>query len=105
MKETFGQRLQRLRTAAKLTQRQLAEAAGVPMSSLQNWEIDRREPGLRAAVRLAKGLGVSVEELADTVPVEEVGKVPRPAGPSKRGPGQVETPAPEKKTRKRKGEG
>jgi transcriptional regulator with XRE-family HTH domain len=84
MNETLGQKMQRLRTAAGLTQAQLAEGAGVPLSSLQNWEIDRREPGFRAVVRLAKVLGVTAEELADTVPVNEVGKAPRPAGPTKR---------------------
>lgn len=91
--------MQRLRIAAKLTQRQLAEAAGVPLSTLQNWEIDRREPGLRPSVRLAAALGVTVEELADTVPVDEIGKAPRPAGPSRRNAGQGE---PTKKTRKPK---
>jgi len=83
-RETLGQRLQRLRAAAGLTQAQLASAAGVPLSSLQNWEIDRREPGFRAACSLAKALGVAAETLADTAPVEEAGKAPRPAGPTVR---------------------
>jgi transcriptional regulator with XRE-family HTH domain len=95
--ETIGQRLQRLRMAAGLTQTQLAEYAGVPLSTLRGWEIDRREPGLRPAVRLAKALGVTAEVLADTVPVEEVGKAPRPAGPTKR---QPEPPAPKKGKKK-----
>jgi len=82
--ETLGQRIQRLRVAAGLTQGRLADIAGVPLKSLQNWEIDYREPGLRSACRLAKALGVPAEQLADTVPVEEAGKVPRPAGPTKR---------------------
>jgi transcriptional regulator with XRE-family HTH domain len=82
--ETLGQRLQRLRAAGGLTQGQVAEAAGVPLSSLQNWEIDRREPSLRAACRLARALGVTAEDLADTVPVEEAGRAPRPAGPTRR---------------------
>ena len=98
-KETIGQKLQRLRLAAGLTQSQLAEAAGVPLSSLQGWEVDRREPGLRAAACLAAALGITADELADTVPVEEVGKVPRLAGPSKR---PTTEPA-AKKGRKRKG--
>jgi transcriptional regulator with XRE-family HTH domain len=97
-KETIGQKLHRLRLAAGFTQMQLAEAAGVPLSTLQGWEIDRREPGLRAAARLAKALGVSIEELADTVPVEEVGKKPRPAGPSRL---EVPQPAPAPKKRKK----
>lgn len=81
--ETLGQRLQRLRAGAGLTQAALAERAEVPTSSLQNWEIDRREPGWRAVCRLAKVLGITAEDLADTVQVDETGKVARPAGPTK----------------------
>jgi transcriptional regulator with XRE-family HTH domain len=99
-KETLGQRLQRLRAAAGLTQAQVAEAAGVPVSSLQNWEIDRREPGFRAAVRLAKGLGVTAEDLAETAPVEDAGKAPRPAGPTRRTPADL-PPAQEKPARRK----
>jgi transcriptional regulator with XRE-family HTH domain len=82
--ETLGRMLQRLRTAAGLTQSQVATSAGVPLSSLQNWEIDRREPAFRAAVALARALGVSAETLADTLPAEQVGRVARAAGPTKR---------------------
>lgn len=82
-KETLGQRLQRLRVAAGLTQSQVAAETGVSLSAVQNWEIDRREPGFRAGCRLAKTLNVTVEELADTVPVGEVGKSARPAGPTR----------------------
>jgi transcriptional regulator with XRE-family HTH domain len=92
--ETLGQRLQRLRAAAGLTQAQVAESAGVPVTSLRSWEVDRREPGLRPACRLARALGVTAEYLAETVTVEEAGgKTPRPAGPSKR-PSPAETPGP-----------
>ncbi|MCI0460337.1 MAG: helix-turn-helix domain-containing protein [Gemmataceae bacterium] len=98
--ETLGQRLQRLRAAAGLTQAQAAAAAEVPLSSLQNWEIDRREPGLRAACRLARALGVSAEVLADTAPVAEVGRAPRPAGPTRRA---EPPPAVPKKGKGRKG--
>jgi transcriptional regulator with XRE-family HTH domain len=82
--ETLGQRLQRLRAGADLTQAQVAAAAGVPLSSLQNWEIDRREPGFRAACRLAKALGVAVEELCATTPAEEGRRQPRLAGPTRK---------------------
>jgi transcriptional regulator with XRE-family HTH domain len=81
--ETLGQRLQRLRTATGLTQFQVSLTAGVALSSLQNWEIDRREPGFRSACRLAKALGVTAEYLAETVPIEEAGKTARPAGPTR----------------------
>lgn len=82
--ETLGQRLQRLRAAAGMTQAALAEQAGVPASSLRNWEVDHREPGFRAVCQLAKALGVTVEVLGDTVPVDEAGRTARAAGPTKR---------------------
>jgi transcriptional regulator with XRE-family HTH domain len=87
--ETLGQRLQRLRLGAGLTQAQVAAAVGVPVTTLRNWEGDRREPGFRAAVQLAKALGATVEDLADTATVEEVGRSPRPAGPTKRTPADL----------------
>src|SRR4051794_27918985 len=80
--ETLGRRVQRLRAAAGLTQAQLAAAAAVPLSSLQNWEIDRREPSFRAACRLAKALGVTAEYLADTAPVQGNARGSRAAGPT-----------------------
>jgi transcriptional regulator with XRE-family HTH domain len=88
-RETLGQRLQRLRLGAGLTQAQVAAAVGVPVPTLRNWEGDRREPGFRAAVQLAKALGATVEDLADTATVEEVGRSPRPAGPTKRTPADL----------------
>ena len=62
--ETMGQRLQRLRRSAGLSQPRLAEAAAVPVASLRNWEQGRRLPQLDAAVRLAKALGITLDELA-----------------------------------------
>jgi transcriptional regulator with XRE-family HTH domain len=81
-RETLGRRVQRLRAAAGLTQAQLAAAAAVPLASLQNWEIDRREPSFRAACRLARALGVTAEYLAETAPVESNARGNRPAGPT-----------------------
>src|SRR5205809_425656 len=87
--ETLGQRLQRLRARAGLTQGQVASAADVPLSSLQNWEIERREPGFRAVCRLARVLGVSVEDLANTVPKQVAPKILRPAGPTRMPPAEA----------------
>lgn len=78
----MGKRLQQLRRRAGLSQSQLARAADVPIGSLRNWEHGRRTPLLDAAARIAKAIGVSLDELA--------------------GIGQSEQ-APAKKTRKRKG--
>ena len=61
--ETLGQRLARLRQARGLTQEQLADKAEVPVWSLRNWEIDRRRPRADAALRLARALRVTAEEL------------------------------------------
>ena len=61
--ETMGQRLVDLRKKARLSQRQLAREVGVPVATLRNWEHDRRVPGLMVGARLAKALGVSVEQL------------------------------------------
>jgi transcriptional regulator with XRE-family HTH domain len=62
--ETLGRRLQRLRRAAGLTQEELAKKAGLPVWSLRNWEHDHRLPGLVPVYKLAKALGVAMEELA-----------------------------------------
>ena len=69
--DTLGQRLQRLRRAAGLTQEQLAERAELPVWSLRNWEHDHRLPGLIAVYKLAKTLGVSMEELAECASRQE----------------------------------
>jgi transcriptional regulator with XRE-family HTH domain len=62
--ETSGERLQRLRKAAGLSQPGLAKAAGVPAATIRNWEQGRRGPLLENAAKLAVALGVSLDELA-----------------------------------------
>jgi transcriptional regulator with XRE-family HTH domain len=62
--ETLGRRLQRLRLSAGLTQEGLARKAGLPVWSLRNWEHDHRLPGVAAVYKLARVLGVPMEELA-----------------------------------------
>jgi|GEM_PF-3555249 len=73
-KETLGQRLQRLRVAASLTQEELAERSGQSYGNLKNWERDYRTPGLWAALQLAKALGVPLEELAECAEPEPKAK-------------------------------
>lgn len=74
----FGARLRELREAAGLTQKGLAEAAGVSQPAVGHWETGQRSPGLTEALKLAAALGVQVEHLlaAPTVP---------PAAPRGRG--------------------
>jgi transcriptional regulator with XRE-family HTH domain len=64
---SFGQHLRSLREGAGLSRAELARRAGVPVSTLRNWEGDRGMPGIPAAVRLAEALGVPVDRLAEGV--------------------------------------
>jgi Helix-turn-helix. len=54
-------KIKHLRTAAGMTQRELAEKAGVNIRQIQKYEVDQPEIGnvsLRIAVALADALGV-----------------------------------------------
>lgn len=63
MKETFGQRFQRLRKEAGLTQEEVAEKVGITPQGVSKWENDLSSPDINILVKLAGILGVSVEEL------------------------------------------
>src|SRR5947209_7535937 len=80
MAETIGQRIQRLRQEAGMSQSELARESKVPIGTLRNWEQDRRIPALDAAARLAKVLGVSLDEMA--LPTQEPATT-EPAGPDR----------------------
>jgi len=54
----FGIRLKELREAAKLTQQQLADKAGVSQRAVSHWEQGLREPSWSNAKSLADALGV-----------------------------------------------
>jgi transcriptional regulator with XRE-family HTH domain len=60
---TMGQRLQRLRQEAKLTQEEAAQRGGIPVSTLRKWEQGLLRPRLDDAVKLAKALGVDLNKL------------------------------------------
>ena len=64
---SFGGHLRALRGKAGLSRAGLARRAGVPVSTLRNWEGGRGMPGLPALVRLAGALGVPVERFAEGV--------------------------------------
>lgn len=59
----FGERLHKARTHARLTQSELAKAAGVSQGTLG--ELEWRYDGSAAVVRLAKACGVRAEWLAE----------------------------------------
>ena len=60
----MGNRIQRLRLAANMSQSDLARVAEVPIGTLRNYEQDRRVPHLDIAARLAQALSVTLDELA-----------------------------------------
>jgi transcriptional regulator with XRE-family HTH domain len=60
----MGKRLKALREAAGLTQARLARRSGVPLGSVRGYEQGVRTPGLDQAAKLARALGVSLDELA-----------------------------------------
>ena len=61
--ESFGTRLQRLRTAKGLTQGQLATRLGVSEPSISAWELDKARPKAGRVEVLANMLGVEIHEL------------------------------------------
>jgi transcriptional regulator with XRE-family HTH domain len=61
---TFGEKLRELRESAGLTQAALAAASKVPIGTIRDYEQVRREPLLSTAFKLAKAIGVSVEEFS-----------------------------------------
>src|SRR3954469_18875898 len=59
--------LRRLRERRKLTQQDLAERSGVPRPTLAHLESGEANPTLSVLVRVAEGLGTSIEELVGRV--------------------------------------
>ena len=62
---SLGKNIQRLREALGISQSVLAQRANVKIDSLRNWEQDRRSPLLDTAGRVARTLGVSLDELLE----------------------------------------
>jgi transcriptional regulator with XRE-family HTH domain len=79
MSVSLGTRLQQLREATGMSQAAFAAKASVPLDSLRNWEQDRNEPKAEMLVRLARGLGVTLDEMMRGVGWGEDVKPPRRA--------------------------
>ena len=75
---SLGRHLRGLREADGLSRAELARQAGVPVSTLRNWEGDRGFPSLPALLRIAEVLGVPLERLAEGVddPAEDEPETP-----------------------------
>jgi transcriptional regulator with XRE-family HTH domain len=84
----FGPRLRALREGAGLTQRQLADRAGVSLEGVAQWERGVREPGWSNVLVLAEALGVDctafTQKPADMAP-RGPGRPPKAASPTIKG--------------------
>jgi transcriptional regulator with XRE-family HTH domain len=80
--EWFTGRLKELREASGLTQRQLAEAAGLKEAGIRDLEQGRRMPSWETVLALGKALGVDCTAFA-TRPAEKAA-APRPRGRPRR---------------------
>jgi transcriptional regulator with XRE-family HTH domain len=88
----MGAHLAQLRETAGITQKQLAEKLGVPLSNITFWERSEKPPRAEMLPKMAEALNVSVDTLLRIEPVkpkksiakgrlqtvfEEVAKLPR----------------------------
>jgi transcriptional regulator with XRE-family HTH domain len=63
----FAHNLRSAREERGLTQERLAELADLHMTDVGRIERGERDPGIRTAAKLARGLGVSLAELLDGI--------------------------------------
>jgi len=61
----FGKRLQRIRAAKGLSQKELAHKAGLSLSYVSKTEQGRTNPSLCTIEQLAQALGVEISTLLD----------------------------------------
>lgn len=69
-KEELGFRLNRLRRAAGLTQKEFAHSIGMTESQYKRYEQGQNEPPMRALQSIARGLKMTVSELLCEAPRE-----------------------------------
>ena len=61
--EIFSNRLKFLRSEKKLSQKQVADKIGIPVSTYANWEQGRREPSIVDIYKLISVLEIQPNEL------------------------------------------
>jgi len=68
--QILAQNIRRLRTAKRLSQSALADAAGLSLPAIKNLELAKNEPRMRTVQAIARALGVKLQELF--LPVREL---------------------------------
>ena len=79
LKETFSERIRRVRKSRGLTQAELAERLNISEMTVRRWEAGQRSPRIEATQKLAEVLGTTSEELLSGNP--EVNDLPAPLKP------------------------
>jgi len=69
--DSFGRKLRELRKGRKLTQSQLGDLAGIPQTTISNWEVGVSEPRWREVVALSALLAVPVDAFVDSALTHE----------------------------------
>lgn len=79
--DSFTTILKRLRTERLLTQKQVADAAGITTRTLIRWELGQGEPGASDLRALARCFGVGIDQLVgELLPAEGAAVLPKPSG-------------------------
>ena len=82
---SFGSTLARKRKATGMTQAEFALRAGVDLDSYRRWEQGRHMPKVNDVYRLAKALGLPLDELILPADMEEANAPPAPPARRKGG--------------------
>ena len=64
-KETFGQRLSRIRKEKGFTQNEIADKVGVTSQAVSKWENDLASPDIDILLKLSEIFDISIDELLE----------------------------------------
>lgn len=67
----FRDKIRQLREEKGLTQKQIADLAGLATVTIQNYELGKREPSFKAIQKLSQVFGVDLTDLANYVDEHE----------------------------------
>jgi transcriptional regulator with XRE-family HTH domain len=66
-KQRFAQNLRDIRASSDLTQEEVSFRSGIHRTEVSRYELFDREPRLEAIIKLAAGLGSSLDDLCDGI--------------------------------------
>ena len=94
---TFGEKLRDGRTAAGMTQMDLAATSGVPLGTIREYEQGIRDPSLQRAQKLAAAIGKTLNDLAGDL--SEVSQQAVPPGRPRKAPVEADDKPAKKKAK------